>query len=622
MKHHLTYKDDKSDKFWNIEVFGESFMVTFGRTGTSGQTQTKTFGSEELCLKEAKKLHNEKLKKGYAEENTFANTKSNESEEKNDIPKANYLKKWEEIVHAKDWRNALIGDMSPLMERPEFLKLLKPIFSRATTIKIENDTLHVEFGDTIMRVSPAGPYAFGKDTIDVAFGDDGTFEKEALEGTSIADELDDLSKVKIALTDYSNWWLFHPTIKTLKKRPALCFLDHAGGDVRDCIENSADEVFFKRLAQDLAIEDIPEYEYVAKKGSVAKPPSGDPIFREFNESKIGFRTMQDMYVERKGIQCLRDQPYFISVDRIHKNMTSFSISPVPQELCKFSDLPSRSAKVPEGYFDTIGTQFFLEGKKIVMTGFEKDAKTATSQKIFSGVFNENAELGEITEVACPDLHYVGHYVFKGDYLYGIGSSHSCSVISLKDGKHDFFYKENKVVMDNAGVEMYGDIFVSLEIVDSKLYLFTSKRAFMFDISVPHRPRLLKIKKFPISDYARSVALSHLNVIAIFPKRKRGLVIWDTKTDKSYDYFENTVNVENATVYGNELWFTMVAGYNQPIILVAMDLTNPLVPVIRTQDLTLNLEWDDVGRLCISKTDILILVNGWKKGQVFRAERMF
>uniref|UniRef100_UPI000B0738E7 WGR domain-containing protein n=1 Tax=Leptospira alstonii TaxID=28452 RepID=UPI000B0738E7 len=60
MKHQLTYKDDKSDKFWTIEVSGKSFTVTYGKTGTSGQTQTKTFGSEEECLKEAKKLLSEK----------------------------------------------------------------------------------------------------------------------------------------------------------------------------------------------------------------------------------------------------------------------------------------------------------------------------------------------------------------------------------------------------------------------------------------------------------------------------------------------------------------------------------------------------------------------------------
>ncbi|MGQ2850716.1 WGR domain-containing protein, partial [Leptospira interrogans] len=36
MNHQLTFKDDKSDKFWNIEVSGNSFTVTYGKTGTSG----------------------------------------------------------------------------------------------------------------------------------------------------------------------------------------------------------------------------------------------------------------------------------------------------------------------------------------------------------------------------------------------------------------------------------------------------------------------------------------------------------------------------------------------------------------------------------------------------------
>ncbi|EMO24877.1 WGR domain protein [Leptospira interrogans serovar Bataviae str. HAI135] len=64
MNHHLTFKDGSSDKFWNIEVSGNSFTVTYGKTGTSGTSQTKTFDNEEKCLKEAQKLLSEKLKKG------------------------------------------------------------------------------------------------------------------------------------------------------------------------------------------------------------------------------------------------------------------------------------------------------------------------------------------------------------------------------------------------------------------------------------------------------------------------------------------------------------------------------------------------------------------------------
>jgi predicted DNA-binding WGR domain protein len=67
MKRTFTYKDDKSDKFWAIEVQGNEFTVTYGKTGTNGQTQTKTFADAAACKKEADKLIAEKVKKGYAE---------------------------------------------------------------------------------------------------------------------------------------------------------------------------------------------------------------------------------------------------------------------------------------------------------------------------------------------------------------------------------------------------------------------------------------------------------------------------------------------------------------------------------------------------------------------------
>lgn len=65
MKHQLMYKDDKSDKFWNIETSENSFTVTYGKTGAAGTSQTKTFKNEAECLKEAGKVLGEKLKKGY-----------------------------------------------------------------------------------------------------------------------------------------------------------------------------------------------------------------------------------------------------------------------------------------------------------------------------------------------------------------------------------------------------------------------------------------------------------------------------------------------------------------------------------------------------------------------------
>ena len=67
MKQHLKYIDGNSDKFWQIETAGTQFTITYGKNSTSGISQTKTFDSEEACLKNAEKLLNEKIKKGYSE---------------------------------------------------------------------------------------------------------------------------------------------------------------------------------------------------------------------------------------------------------------------------------------------------------------------------------------------------------------------------------------------------------------------------------------------------------------------------------------------------------------------------------------------------------------------------
>ena len=68
MKKHLIFKDDKSNKFWNIEAIESSFTVNYGKIGTNGQSSTKSFDNETTCLNEANKLVSEKLKKGYSEE--------------------------------------------------------------------------------------------------------------------------------------------------------------------------------------------------------------------------------------------------------------------------------------------------------------------------------------------------------------------------------------------------------------------------------------------------------------------------------------------------------------------------------------------------------------------------
>lgn len=61
------FVEGTSSKFWEIEQSGTQLTVRFGRIGSNGQTQLKSFGSDEAAKKEHDKLVAEKTKKGYSE---------------------------------------------------------------------------------------------------------------------------------------------------------------------------------------------------------------------------------------------------------------------------------------------------------------------------------------------------------------------------------------------------------------------------------------------------------------------------------------------------------------------------------------------------------------------------
>ena len=61
------YADDKSYKFWKIELEGSSYTVGFGRIGSKGQTKTKDFPTAEAAQKAYDKIIAEKLAEGYVE---------------------------------------------------------------------------------------------------------------------------------------------------------------------------------------------------------------------------------------------------------------------------------------------------------------------------------------------------------------------------------------------------------------------------------------------------------------------------------------------------------------------------------------------------------------------------
>mgnify|MGYP001084662896 FL=1 len=61
------YQDEKSHKFWAVEQQDNELHLSWGKVGTSGQKQIKTFADAAVASKAAQKLINEKAKKGYVE---------------------------------------------------------------------------------------------------------------------------------------------------------------------------------------------------------------------------------------------------------------------------------------------------------------------------------------------------------------------------------------------------------------------------------------------------------------------------------------------------------------------------------------------------------------------------
>lgn len=69
MEKYLEFKDEDSNKFWEISVSGSQHTVRFGKIGTNGTGKRKEFGSETEALQDAEKLIQSKIKKGYREVN-------------------------------------------------------------------------------------------------------------------------------------------------------------------------------------------------------------------------------------------------------------------------------------------------------------------------------------------------------------------------------------------------------------------------------------------------------------------------------------------------------------------------------------------------------------------------
>lgn len=69
---HFIFQDEKLHKFWAVEQQGNELHISWGKVGTNGQNQVKSFADAAAAAKAELKLIAEKTKKGYVE-NASAN---------------------------------------------------------------------------------------------------------------------------------------------------------------------------------------------------------------------------------------------------------------------------------------------------------------------------------------------------------------------------------------------------------------------------------------------------------------------------------------------------------------------------------------------------------------------
>ena len=61
------FSEGNSNKYWEISFHGPEVIVRFGRIGTQGQINEKSFPDEAAAAKHVEKLVLQKLNKGYRE---------------------------------------------------------------------------------------------------------------------------------------------------------------------------------------------------------------------------------------------------------------------------------------------------------------------------------------------------------------------------------------------------------------------------------------------------------------------------------------------------------------------------------------------------------------------------
>ena len=128
MNYALIYADEKSNKFWNIEISGNEYTVTYGKAGTKGVSKTKKFDEEETCVKEVEKVTTQKRKKGYVDAGN-ASVSTNKSKEKKEV-----IEKKKRVVKEE----VVLEDITIIKDPEDGIRIIKEFIKKNELIAAGN----------------------------------------------------------------------------------------------------------------------------------------------------------------------------------------------------------------------------------------------------------------------------------------------------------------------------------------------------------------------------------------------------------------------------------------------------------------------------------------------------
>ena len=180
---------------------------------------------------------------------------------------------------APDLHKVLVEHFTYLADSDGFMPVLETVMAKAKSVKLEENNLIICFPDD-NEMSCSEPAADGYEKWTASFrnivskhefisfpddsgwalelGESGNFEPEMFEesDSDLTQKVDNLDDILCPFTDYSDWWIYHPTKKNPQGEPMLCMASHESADIEERVTCNVGSLFLKRMAECLDLDDV------------------------------------------------------------------------------------------------------------------------------------------------------------------------------------------------------------------------------------------------------------------------------------------------------------------------------------------------------------------------------